>query len=277
MQNSTPEFLMSKSPASETSGLIRAAQSTRSISGSQPEGRVRLVADLTTCERDRMYSLMTSHFARVTRGRFEQDLSEKTWVCVVTDLASGQMIGFSTLMRFNAEVGGEPVEALFSGDTIVAREHWGQQVLHRTMGQLMLSLAEQSPTKRTYWLLICSGYKTYRFLPLFSREFYPRYNACTPSGVRRLIDTLAGDKFGSEYYPDAGIVRFDEPTPLRPGVADIDARRLRDSHISFFVRANPGHLMGDELVCIAEVAPTNLTGAGRRFVLGTTQPVSAEI
>ena len=33
---------------------------------------------------------------------------------------------------------------------------------------------------------------------------------------------------------------------------------------SFFAQRNPGHAAGDELVCLTEIHPDNLTRAGRR-------------
>jgi hypothetical protein len=35
--------------------------------------------------------------------------------------------------------------------------------------------------------------------------------------------------------------------------------------VAFFARRNPGHERGDELVCLARVAPDNLTALGRRL------------
>ena len=272
MRNSTADYPTLKSVRSEIGTPAPVRYRGRSAEN-RPTGSVRLVEDLTGRERDQMYSLMNRYFAEVTRERFEQDLAEKTWACVIHDVRSGRVVGFSTLMGFEAVVDGRQVSALFSGDTIVAREHWGQQVLHRVMGHHMLDLAERSLPTPTFWLLISSGYKTYRFLPLFCREFFPRYDAPTPSGTRLLLDELAGIKFGAEYLREAGVVRFSEPAPLRPGVAEIEQVRLRDPHVAFFARANPGHHMGDELVCIAELNPSNLTPAGHRFLGNAGSPV----
>ena len=265
MRNSTAGYPTLKSPRSEIWTPEPVPHGSRSTEN-RPRGSVRLVEDLTERERDQMYALMNRYFAEVTRNRFEEDLAEKTWACVIHDAQGGQIVGFSTLMRFEAVVNGQRVSALFSGDTIVAREHWGQQALHHVMGDHMLGLAERSLPTPTFWLLISSGYKTYRFLPLFCREFFPRYDAATPVGMQLLRDELAAIKFGAEYHREAGVVRFAEPAPLRPGVAEIDRVRLRDPHVAFFAHANPGHSMGDELVCIAQLAPSNLTAAGHRFL-----------
>ena len=37
-------------------------------------------------------------------------------------------------------------------------------------------------------------------------------------------------------------------------------------HIAFFLATNPGHVRGDELVCLTELCDENLTRAGRRMI-----------
>jgi hypothetical protein len=118
-----------------------------------------------------------------------------------------------------------------------------------------------------YWLLISSGYKTYRFLSVFYREFYPRYDRSTPPEMQALMDHLATQRFGSEYDCQEGVVRFENgATPLRDGVAEVTDERLQDPHVAFYISKNPGHMNGDELVCITRVHPDNFTPAGRRMV-----------
>ena len=229
-------------------------------------GIVLRVEDLTPIERNRMYSLMVAYYTNVTRSRFEDDLSEKSWVCAIIESGSDLICGFSTLARFEANVDGEPVAALFSGDTIVSREHWGHQALYGTVARQMMSLARETPEIRSFWLLLSSGYKTYRLLPTSFLEFFPRYDTETPLAYVRLMATLATERFGSQYDDETGIVRFDEPTPLQAGVAEVDSRLLENPHVGFFVRTNPEHAAGDELVCIAELSPSNLTPAVRHMI-----------
>ena len=81
-----------------------------------------------------------------------------------------------------------------------------------------------------------------------------------------MIDRLAIERFGNTYDPRAGIVRLSEPQVLARGLRGIPAERLKNPHVAFFARANPGHSRGDELVCLTELADGNLTPAGRRMV-----------
>lgn len=221
-------------------------------------------------DRREMYALLRTYFSGTTRARFEADLREKEQVILLRDASNGRIQGFSTFMRIDMAIDGTGVVAFFSGDTIVDREFWGETILSRIWGRTIVTEAERiharQPATAVYWFLICSGYKTWRFLPVFFREFYPHPDVPTPPRVRRLIDMLGTTRFGDEYVPDAGVVRFRHATPLRRGVADLTGERMRDPRIAFFARMNPGHAEGDELACLAELSRANLTRAGLRMV-----------
>ena len=263
MTDSMPVVPMLKLPACEQGA--GPPPSTAPASGCLT-GWVRRVSDLTPAERERMLALLADYFANVTRRQFEQDLAEKDWAILLADTASGQIQGFSTLMRLQTVVDGQAVVAFFSGDTIIHPAYWTEIELPRLWGRHVFSLAEAVPEARVYWFLISSGYKTYRFLPVFFRQFYPTYRCPTPAPIQRVLDTLAYLKFPTEYDPRQGVIHLAQAAPLQAGVAEVTARRLKDPHVAFFVAANPGHLNGDELACLTELTRTNLTPAGRRML-----------
>jgi len=216
-----------------------------------------VVSRTTDEERGEMYALFESYFAGTARARFESDLAEKDGVILLRD--RDRICGFSTFKWIDDG----DIVAFFSGDTIVDREYWGETVLSRMWAKIAFAKADQTDRK-VYWFLISSGYKTWRFLPVFFREFYPNPETPTPVPVQALIDNLGAHKFGDEYAN--GIVRFRNATPLRRGVAEITEERLRDPLIAFFARANPGHASGDELACLTEVSRANLTRVGQRML-----------
>ncbi len=224
-------------------------------------GRLIEVAVLTSHDRAQMLALMERHYEHVSPAVFQADLDEKRWVIQVTH--AGELCGFSTQMILETSVDGRSIRALFSGDTIVDRQYWGDTALMAAVGRLALSLIDELPGE-LYWFLISQGYKTYRFLPLFFKEFFPRYDAPTPPHVSQVVDALARAKFGPSFDATAGIIR--SPTyHLREGVADVTSERLRDPHVEFFVERNPGHVRGDELCCIAPLSRDNFTAAALRI------------
>jgi hypothetical protein len=239
-------------------------------------GKLVPVAALTARQRGQMYELMDRHYDNVSPEVFAADLAEKRWVILLSDTQTREVCGFSTQRLLTADVEGCPVTALFSGDTIIARERWGDTVLPHVWGRLALSLIDACPDRALYWFLISKGYKTYRFLPLFFHEFYPRYDRFTPPNVKAVIDALAGTHWQDEYDPAAGLIRA---TPskdrLRPGIADVTGKCLRDPHVRFFLERNPAHAQGAELCCLAPLSRENLTAAAWR-VIGA-EPVAAGV
>jgi hypothetical protein len=221
-------------------------------------------AELSVEQRDEMFGLLARHFDGVTRTQFEQDLTEKNWVILLTQ--GGRLAGFSTLCAYESTFEGQPVSVIYSGDTIVAPEAWGTTILSRAWIACVRQLRAHYPRGKYYWLFLTSGFRTYRFLPVFWREFYPRFDTPTPPGLKRLADHLARGRLGSQYAAAQGIVRFTNPQRLCPQLGGIPDGRTADPHVAFFISQNPGHTHGDELVCLTELSDENLTAAGRRMV-----------
>ena len=219
---------------------------------------------LSAVQREEMYALLFDHFEGVTRAQFDLDLEEKNWVVEIR--RAGRLQGFSTLQVTEASLDGEAITAIYSGDTIVAPEAWGSSILARTWIAAVNHLRAAAPARPCYWLLLTSGFRTYRFLPVFWREFYPRHGTPAPLREQGLLQHLAESRYGRNYDPSEGIVRFPHPQKLRGGLADVPAGRRTDEHVAFFLSRNPGHAEGDELVCLTEISEANLTAAGRRMI-----------
>ena len=98
------------------------------------------------------------------------------------------------------------MSVIYSGDTIMAREAWGTPALPRAWINSVNLLRETYPRGKYYWLLLTSGFRTYRFLPVFWREFHPRFDAGSQGEQRRLLAHLAGGLFGKQFNAGEGIV-----------------------------------------------------------------------
>jgi hypothetical protein len=239
---------------------------TTSTAGLKLTGRTIRRQELSSAERGRMFELLTSFFSGVEARTFDDDLREKSHVILLEDDA-GVIHGFSTLLVYRTGVPNVDAMVVYSGDTIVDREWWGSPALAVSWLRAARSLTRGEHTREVYWLLLTSGFRTYRFLPVFWRDFWPRHDA-GPNGVtmRPLADSLAREKFQSQYDSDRGIVRFARPQVLVPELLDVPAGRTHDAHVAFFLERNPGYIHGDELVCVTRIDDdANLTPAGRRI------------
>ena len=88
-------------------------------------GRTISQKTLSRVEVSAMHSLMTRYYDNVDEAIFQKDLMEKDQVILLEDNQTGQLKGFSTFMSFDVSVDCQSVRAIFSGDTIVEREYWG--------------------------------------------------------------------------------------------------------------------------------------------------------
>jgi hypothetical protein len=210
-----------------------------------------------------MRHLMQAHYEGVSEQQFLADLRAKQWVILLYD--DDQLCGFSTQVLFDYPHEDHLAKILFSGDTIIDKCHWGSLALPLAWGRLMLSLQAACPGTELYWLLTSKGYKTYRFLPVFFHEFFPCYAMATPAFETTLLTTVATQRFGTRFDPASGVLRAKPGAQrLREGIAELDGKRLRDPHVAFFQRQNPGHWRGDELVCLARFHRDNLKPYIRR-------------
>ena len=212
-----------------------------------------------------MLDLLRRHFSGVDVRTFESDLAGKSHAVLLED-GGGRLRGFTTFLMYPASADGRALTVVYSGDTIVEPSAWGSPVLPRAWIRSVYELRPTYPAGELYWLLLTSGFRTYRFLSVFWRRFHPCFSEPTPSATQRVLDALSAERFGARYDRTAGVVRLAHPQVLRGGLIDVPEGRCSDPHVRFFMERNPGYVAGDELVSLASLEPANLTAAGRRMV-----------
>lgn len=205
-------------------------------------------------------------YDHVSRSRFEDDLAEKDCLILLRD-ATGTPRGFSTQQICQRDWDGRQIQVLFSGDTIIEPAFWGSPELIKGWCAVAAHAMSREPDRALYWFLISKGYRTYLYLPLFFREFYPQRDSTASGDCRLLLNDLASEKFGSAFDSASGIVRFPQSLgQLVPELAGIPDARHDDPHVQFFLARNPGYARGDELACLTEVSLENAHGLGKRWL-----------
>lgn len=220
--------------------------------------------DLTELEVMEMRHLLARHFNGVDERQFAADLRGKTHVLRVW--RGAELVGFSTLLAYRAAIRGETLNIIYSGDTIMSPACWNSPVLARGWIAMVRKVKASMPAGRCLWLLLSAGFRTYRFLPVFWREFWPRFDADLPDDIRVLRDAICRERFGECYDAAEGVVRFALPHRLIDSLAKVPDGRGEDPHVACFFQRNPGWREGDELVCLTEIDDNNLTRAGRRMI-----------
>jgi hypothetical protein len=225
------------------------------------------VEDLTRGQIGEMYSLMDQYYSRVRIDAFEKDLCEKDHAIIMSG-ADNRVYGFSTQQVLTSKVGDITTKCLFSGDTIIDRKYWGEQVLSSLWGKYAYALYEGlDDDEEAYWFLMSKGYRTYKFLPTFFNEFFPNYNSENDTKEKKILDHFAKLKYPNNYNSESGIVSFrGEKDSLRECVCDVPERVLKNNNVKYFFEKNPGWIQGDELCCIARIDDNNFNRMAKRLI-----------
>lgn len=234
-------------------------------------GTIHRTNDLSDDDRSAMLTLMMRYFSGIDASLFHRDLEAKPWT-ILLRAADGMLAGFSTLDLMETRVGGRIVRAIYSGDTITDRHYWSTSALPRAFLRFFAQCAdEHRDTSDWFWFYVCKGYRTFRFLPVFYRTFYPNPHVPTPAFEKSAMDAFGSERFGPAYHAGPGIVRVAGDYALQAGIGDITPERWRDPLVRFFAEHNPGWPTGEELVCIASLARSNLNARALRWLDAETE------
>lgn len=206
-----------------------------------------------------MFRLLETQFDGLDLEIFRADLDNKNWVLLVQSDDEASLLGFTTLAHYSRCFDGEALDVIVSGDTVMTPDGWRRCSLSHFWIPAIEHIRDLHARGPLYWLLISSGFRSYRFLPVFAKSYYPCHARPTPERVKALIDYLARDRFGKQYDPITGLVKFNNPQTLKPHLQDIRSERVSNPDVEYFLKANPGYNEGDELVCLASLERDNYT------------------
>jgi len=214
---------------------------------------------------DGMFRLLDSYFDGVDRKRFENDLREKRWAVILMDDDS-KIHGFSTLTILETVVDGRDVKAFYSGDTIIATGARKMFSLEREWLPFVFARALAEPRRDWYWFLISKGFRTFKYLPVYFKSFWPSPDADTPCGERKILDALASTKFGGDYDPRTGVVSISGDYALKNAYSEIVESEKNKKFARFFAKKNPEWQCGAQLACLAKLTLDNLSPVARKLV-----------
>jgi hypothetical protein len=229
----------------------------KSSSKDQPfalKAAITPISQLAPADKTRMFELMRAYYDSIAEQQFLSDLSKKDAVILLKD-RSGAIQGFSTLASVRVNLDGKTLRAIFSGDTVIDKRHWGQRALGKAFLRYLFVEKAKSPFAPLYWLLISKGYKTYLMMANNFSEHYPRFDRSTPARAKRIMDSFYSKLYPANYNPQTGLIETPgEACRLKSVVAAIPAALAESNpRIAFFARSNPQWREGAELACIARM------------------------
>lgn len=227
---------------------------------------IKSILELKSEEIDAMVALYLSYYAGSSKDQVLNDLKTKDEILLLR--YDGVLVGFTTYQFYHTTFNHRAIAVLFSGDTIVHHEHWGQQKFNFAWAKRVGAFYKTLKDEAFYWFLIVKGHRTYRYLPAFAHSFYPHY-AVDRSDLKPLLDYLAYDKFQDAYNDESGIIHFKVSQGyLKPSYAYPTEREMHHDAVRYFIQQNPAYVSGDELACLCEIKEENFKPLTKRLMLG---------
>ena len=219
--------------------------------------RFRRVESISPMELQQMHALFSRFYENADLKKFIEDLSEKSGVILVREKTEAATIrGFSTVKQVELDDGGKRAIGVFSGDTILHPDYWGDRALKDGFVRYMLSVKARMPLTTVYWLLISKGYKTYLLLANNFVTFYPNPEGPPDRRLASIVDQYCRELFPKAYNATSRVLDFGDGSQfLKDEVAPI-TEQLRSTNpaIAFFEERNPEWQRGVELPCVGEVS-----------------------
>lgn len=202
-----------------------------------------------------MFGLMCNFYKTQEETQFYTDLQAKHWVVLLC--SEGDTIqGFSTVALNPAGTGTPHANFYYSGDTILHPDYWGSQELVKGFFHLVYSIHCADPNRALYWLLLSKGHRTYMYLPLFFKCYYPGVSEREEASLWPLLDCAAAQLFGPCWHPEKGLVLLPNDGAMTDELSEASFRK-NGEHVRFFLDRNPDFQQGHELACLVDLNPVN--------------------
>lgn len=221
---------------------------------------------ITLEEREQMFTVFSRYYENIDPLRFKKDMAAKNWIIQLRN-SQMEIVGFSTIQTYLHSGRSGSAMVIYSGDTIVDLPYRTNGDLAGAFGHFILRMIKENQEMPVYWLLTSKGVRTYRFLPVFFKTFFPGVDQKVPPRVKKFLDEAATEKFGEDYSSATQVIsHYKRRDWLCPSEHDPLLLKRSDPHIGFFLRKNPGFDRGDELACISEMTEENLNPRAWRVI-----------
>jgi hypothetical protein len=241
----------------------------------------RPISSVTVSHIRQMYELYAQYYENTSLDIFLSDLSKKSGVILVERKADDRLVGFSTQTFFDLNVEGKRVRGIFSGDTIIEKEYWGNNALANTFYRRLIIERLKQPFVPFYWFLISKGYKTYLLMTNNFYNYYPNVKGHDEK-YRAITEAYCTQLFPEAFHKENMLLDFGEDyVRLKGEVAGITPElKSANPHIAFFEKVNPSWRRGTEVPCLAACDYESLFRSivdvpwkwVKKHILGTHQP-----
>src|SRR5690606_20602636 len=197
-----------------------------------------------------MFKVFSRYYDHVAMDQFLSDLSRKSGAFVVRRQHDNAIVGFSTFGVYHLEVDGRRIKGVFSGDTVLEKEHWGNRAINAAFVRRVLWEAIKNPLTPQYWFLISKGYKTFLLLSRNFPEYYPHPRQPNEH-LRHIAQAYCQQLFPGKLDQASMVLDFGQGyNCLKSDITPITASLRQQADIACFERCTPNWERGTELPCV---------------------------
>ena len=166
-------------------------------------------AEIITPRKDirQMYDIFCRYYGHTDMDTFISDMSKKSGGIMIGRQGGDRVGGVSTVGSMDMEIGRMKGRGIFSGDTIVEREYWGNRALQIAFFRYVLKEKLKRPMTPLFWLLISKGYKTYLLLANNFHYYYPHPENSYPQ-LEPIVRHYCEEMFPGCYDAERGVLDF---------------------------------------------------------------------
>ncbi|MFT6121985.1 MAG: hypothetical protein ACJAWS_000525 [Oleiphilaceae bacterium] len=224
-----------------------------------------------------MHKLFTQYYNNTDLQTFTTDMGNKTGVFILEDKTRRRIVGFSTWTEMDVSRRGQKALGIFSGDTVVDKNYWGNRELQKSFAKKLFATKLKNPSCPVFWLLISKGYKTYLLLTNNFHKFYPNHQTYNKQ-LESIVDEYCTKLYPAAYCQESRLLDFgDKYQKLKEGVAGITLEmKEQNRDIRHFEKLNPTWDKGTELPCAGEVTISMLLDFMKRNMVPFKKPKSRQ-
>jgi hypothetical protein len=197
-----------------------------------------------------MFKVFCRYYENTSLEQFMTDFGKKAGAFVIRRKVDDAIVGFSTMGIYYLTVDGRKIRGIFSGDTILEKEYWGNRAMNAAFVKRLLWEAIKDPFTPQYWFLISKGYKTFLLLTRNFPDYYP-HPEHENAHLKHIVASYCDELYLGYLNRDRMVLDFGEGyNCLKNEVTPITDKQRQEADIAFFEKCNPDWERGTELPCV---------------------------
>lgn len=213
--------------------------------------RYQALGDITVQDIREMFKVFCRYYENTSLDQFMGDLGRKSGAFIIRRKQDDAIVGFSTMGIYHMNVDGKKIRGIFSGDTILEKEYWGNRAMNAAFVKRVLWEALKDPFTPQYWFLISKGYKTFLLLTRNFPDHFPHPERENPH-MKHIVEAYCDELFPGKLDRESMVLDFgDGYNCLKNNVTPITDEQRAEADIAFFEQRNPDWERGTELPCVA--------------------------